>query len=50
VWEVFRFDGAKITPVGSITDGGGTPNALPMRIPETPMAPGTKAPIPVRRR
>lgn len=49
VWEVFRFDGAKITPVGTITSPA-TPEVLPLRIPEGPLTPSGKTPIPVRRR
>ncbi len=42
VWEVFRFDGARITPVTGAVSDPTTPNVLPTVISETPMAGTTR--------
>lgn len=44
VWEVFRFDGARITPVTGTVSDPTTPNVLPTVITETPV------PVTTRRR
>lgn len=48
VWEVFRFDGARLVPVG-VMSGPAAGATLP-RIVETPATPTNRPEIPVRRR